>query len=181
VSGVGSIDPFVRVQVSGGKGSRAPQIKYSAPMRAVSGWKRGLGQRGAAIALLVAVSACIIETEPGPTRPPLRDTLRTRAAASASATPSPEIAPVVVAPIVVAPVPDAYRACDSDADCVAVLPNGCCHDGRNEALNKSLVDAYRSTFRCATEHPQCPTNLVLDRRAAACDVARHLCKLVEGS
>jgi len=127
---------------------------------------------GAGVILGVVVAfcavACVIETEV-PKRPPLlRDTLRARAAASA-----------VVVISVPPPVPDAFRTCEADADCVALLPNGCCHDGRSEALNKSLVDAYRSAFTCPVASPVCPMHLVLDRRVAACDVGAHQCKLVD--
>ena len=137
-------------------------------MRAVSA--RATVVRVSAIAGVAAsLLACIIETEPGPKRPLLRDTLRTEPAAPIGSAPAPP------------PVPDAFRACDVDADCVAILPNGCCHDGRNLALNKALVDAYRSTFACPTKSPVCPMHLVLDTRTAGCDAERHLCRLVEPS
>jgi len=128
----------------------------------------------------LGAAACVIETEGAAPKPPLlRDTLRNRPPApSSSAAPSASIAPAE-SPRAAA-VPEAFRACESSADCEAVLPNGCCQDGRQEALNKGLVDAYRSTFRCPTEHPACPTQLVLDSRMPYCDTSAHLCKLAEG-
>ena len=125
----------------------------------------------------LGAAACVIETEGAAPRPPLlRDTLRNRAPApSSSAAPSASVA-LPDSPHAV-PVPEAFRACDSTADCVAVLPNGCCQDGRHEALNKGLVDAYRSTFTCPTDHPPCPTQLVLDSRVPACE--NHWCTLVD--
>jgi hypothetical protein len=129
------------------------------------------------LALALPFVACVIETEPGPKKPLLRDTLRAQASASTAPVAAPTSPPLPVP----GPVPDAFQACDTTADCVAVLPNACCHDGRNVAMNKALVDAYRSSFHCPTEHPLCPTELVLDRRVAACDVATHLCKLVDAS
>jgi hypothetical protein len=136
-------------------------------MRAWRGTRRGTGPIGTVVVLAVVSGAlgCVIETERAPRQPLLRDTLR--AAPSAPTMPAP------------APLPNAFRACEKDADCVAVLPNGCCHDGRNEAMNKTLVDVYRSTFTCPLASPPCLPNLVLDRRVAACDVPDHTCKLVE--
>jgi hypothetical protein len=124
----------------------------------------------------VFMAACVVETEPVQPKPLLRDVLRAHAAPHASA-----LAPVSDAASISSPgpPPDAFRACDADADCVAVLRNGCCHDGRNEAINKTLADAYLSSFVCPFATPTCPTQLVLDRRVPACDAAAHLCKLVE--
>jgi hypothetical protein len=130
------------------------------------------------LALALPFVACVVETEPGPRKPLLRDTLRAQASASASAVRI--VASAVPVPLPVpAPAPDAFQACETTADCVAILPNACCQDGRNVAMNRALVDAYRSSFRCPTEHPLCPTELVLDRRVASCDGATHLCKLVD--
>ena len=133
--------------------------------------RRGLFSLGALVfASLVAGAACIVETDPTARRPLLRDTMRARAAAASSSASGLPVPP---------PAPEAFRTCDVDVDCVAVLPNGCCHDGRSLALNKGLVDAYRSTFQCPVASPVCPTHLVLDRRVATCDVNAHACILVE--
>jgi hypothetical protein len=127
----------------------------------------------AALAILATSVACVIETEPGPRKTLLRDAVRRQAVPSASTSAS--VATIPQPP----PVPEAFRTCDIDADCVAVLPNGCCQDGRNVALNRGLVDAYRSAFVCPLASPVCPMHLVLDDRVAACDAPAHLCKLVE--
>jgi hypothetical protein len=62
---------------------------------------------------------------------------------------------------------------------VAVLKNGCCHDGLNVAVSKASTDAYTSSFTCGVSNPVCPMHLVLDRRVPVCDSASHLCKLAD--
>jgi hypothetical protein len=128
------------------------------------------------------VGACVVETEPLPLQP-------LHAAPVVSAAPSGR--PLVVADAAPAPdaaapqgmtappPPDSFRTCGADTDCVAVLRNGCCHDGLHEALNKASAAAYTSSFSCGTTHPICPMHLVLDRRVPACDTGVHLCKLVD--
>jgi hypothetical protein len=151
---------------------------------------RALWTHVVSVAVSVAVAsafvACVVETEPAPKRPLLRDVMAAQAAASAHAdASSPPPAPVVsvAEPLTLGfeapPVPDSFRACQVDTDCIAVLRNGCCHDGRNEAINKGSVDAYKSSFTCPVPNPRCPMHLVLDRREPACDAAGHACKLVE--
>jgi hypothetical protein len=144
-----------------------------------------------AACVVTALAACVVETEPAPKRPLLRDVMAAQAAhadASAAASapvPVPSAAPSVsvAEPLTVGfdapPVPDSFRTCQADSDCVAVLRNGCCHDGRNEAMNKSSVDAYKSSFTCPEPKPRCPMHLVLDRREPACDATTHTCKLRE--
>ncbi len=137
---------------------------------------RGGGLHWARAGTLVVVAGalgCIVETERPPRKPLLRDHMDTLAPPPV---PSASHAGKVPLP---PPVPDAFRVCETTADCVAVLPNGCCQDGRNEALNKTLVDSYRSTFSCPIRSPACPTQLVLDRRVAICDATSHTCKLVD--
>jgi hypothetical protein len=134
-------------------------------------------------ALFASAAACVVETEPAPPKRLLRDMAPPPPAVVASASPlasapvppDPPAAPVPVAP----PVPDAFRACTTDTDCAAVLRNGCCQDGRNEPVNKSSVDAYKSSFTCPTTHPICPMHVILDHRVPACDAASHMCILVE--
>jgi hypothetical protein len=143
----------------------------------------------ATLGIFSCVIACVVETEPTPKPPLLRDVMAARAAAAAKsapasvavvvATPAPSVA--VTAPVATfdAPgVPDAFRICQTNAECVAVLPNGCCHDGRNVAMNKSSVEPYKKSFTCPDERPRCPMHMVLDRREPACDTATHMCKLV---
>ena len=94
------------------------------------------------------------------------------AAPSASA-PPPPVTTMIAAP----PVPDAFRACQTSADCLAVLPNGCCHDGRMVAVSKASAEAYRGSFTCPDAQPRCPMHLVLDNREPFCDAASHRCEL----
>jgi hypothetical protein len=142
---------------------------------------RGIGVVG----VLAGLGACVVEREPAPKRPLLRDVL-------AAHPPAPDTTVVAVAPTVAIPldaqevvgsfdappVPDAFRTCETDGDCAAVLRNGCCHDGRNEAVNKASVDAYKASFTCPNPHLRCPMHMVLDRREPACDRAAHQCTLV---
>ena len=138
---------------------------------------------GIALGLGLLLAACVIETEPAQRRPLLRDVMRAgpqRVEAGAPVDAPREGDPVVVLPAAPA-MPEAFRACKSDADCVTVLPNGCCHDGRNEAINKASADAYKASFTCPIARPRCPMHLILDRREPACDTATHACALVTPS
>jgi hypothetical protein len=83
------------------------------------------------------------------------------------------------APTIPPPVPDAFRTCQTDSDCVAVLRNGCCRNGLHEAMNQASVEAYKASFTCPTRHPICPMHLVLDRRVPACTAATHQCAMVD--
>lgn len=148
-----------------------PARDCSAPLRT-----RAVPVAALAAGCALAV-ACVVETEPAAPRPLLRDTLRARAATQAPR--DAEAPPLVPPPPPPPPPPDAFRGCEKDSDCAAVLRNGCCHDGRNEAINRGLVDAYQASFVCPVARPLCPTQLVLDRRVPACDAASHTCKLVE--
>ena len=117
-----------------------------------------------------AAVACVVETEPQVLAP---------APAEKPQAKVPVMPEVAKSALPVAPPPDSLRTCAVDADCVAVLRNGCCHDGLNEALNKASVDAYAASFTCKVEHPQCPMHLVLDRRVPGCDATTHACKLTD--
>jgi hypothetical protein len=122
------------------------------------------------------VAACVVETEPLPAAP-------VRPAA-------PAVAPAQASPVQsggasiggtssAAPPSDGQRTCETDADCLAVPRNGCCHDGLNEPINKASADAYKASFTCAVDHPVCAMHLVLDRRVPACDPGTHMCKLID--
>lgn len=153
--------------------------------------------RVAGVVALVAVVggavACMIEREPAAPPTLLRDTIAAAPprpavdagrSGDAGAQAPPSVAPSASAAIppattmvVAPPVPDAFRACLADSDCVAVLPNGCCHDGRQVAMNKGSVAAYTSSFTCPDPAPRCPDHLVLDNREPVCDAASHRCEL----
>jgi hypothetical protein len=74
--------------------------------------------------------------------------------------------------------PARFRACNADADCVAVPRVGCCHNGWNEAVAVSQKDAYAASFVCAQAHPICAMFLVRDARVPRCNASTHLCELV---
>jgi hypothetical protein len=76
--------------------------------------------------------------------------------------------------------PARFRACNADADCIAVPRVGCCHNGWNEAVAVSQKDAYAASFVCPEAHPICAMFIVRDTRAAVCDRTTHLCTLVPG-
>src|SRR5271169_2913544 len=60
-----------------------------------------------------------------------------------------------------------FRACHTDADCVAVLRGGCCQTGWKEAIATSQVDAYRLANACTqTPRPMCPMIRFRDTRVA---------------
>lgn len=156
--------------------------------------RAGKGARPRVVAMLAmtvtlsGLAACVVETEPAPRKQLLRDIVPPPPAVvappSTQADASPMAAPSASAPPVIAmpeppPVPDAFRTCKVDSDCAAVLRNGCCHDGRNEPVNQSSVDAYKASFTCPIAHPICPMHLILDHRVPACEAASHMCVLVE--
>ncbi len=155
-----------------------------------------------ALVVGVTLAACVVEVFPAPPRPLLRDLARPAPSASDAALPrdaagSPGDASAAEAsdgaadaaldaaagafatPESPAPPSEAQLTCQADSDCVATLPNGCCHDGRSIALAKGSVDAYHAAFTCPTPRPMCPMHLVLDTRVAACDGKAHRCVLVD--
>lgn len=71
-----------------------------------------------------------------------------------------------------------YRACQQDADCVAVPRVGCCNNGWLEAVNAGQKDAYAKSFVCPTPRPMCPMYIVHDTRTPKCDTNTHLCIMV---
>ena len=73
--------------------------------------------------------------------------------------------------------PATFRACLSDADCVAVARVGCCHNGWKEAVAASQAAAYAGSFACPEPHPICPMFLVRDDRVAHCDTDTRLCTM----
>ena len=73
-----------------------------------------------------------------------------------------------------------YRACSSDADCVAVRRAGCCYNGWQEAVAATQAAAYSQAYACTrTRRPACPMYIVRDTRVARCDAASHLCTMVK--
>jgi hypothetical protein len=74
--------------------------------------------------------------------------------------------------------PARFRACTTDAECVAVPRVGCCHNGWNEAVAASQKDAYATSFTCPDPHPMCVMMIVRDTRVPRCDGSTHLCGLV---
>lgn len=72
-----------------------------------------------------------------------------------------------------------FRACQADADCVAVPRAGCCNNGWKEAVAVSQRDAYAQAGACGKAHPICPMYKVRDARVAKCDTQAHLCVMVQ--
>ncbi|HEY3822434.1 MAG TPA: hypothetical protein VGL81_34950 [Polyangiaceae bacterium] len=70
-----------------------------------------------------------------------------------------------------------FRACQSDADCVAVPRAGCCNNGWKEAVAVSQKDAYAQANACTRKRPICPMFRVRDARVAYCEASTHLCSL----
>ena len=73
-----------------------------------------------------------------------------------------------------------FRACKADADCVAVLREGCCHNGWKEAVAVSQTDAYRQANACTrSARPICPMYIARDARVARCDPQSRLCTMTQ--
>jgi hypothetical protein len=104
---------------------------------------------------------------------------------SAGPAPSASAAAAVTAGATPAPAPSStvpaqYRACNTDADCVAVPWAGCCPHGWKEAIAAPQKDAYARDFACPqTRRPICPMYIVRDARVAKCDAREHLCEMVQ--
>lgn len=129
-----------------------------------------------------------VASQPAASQPP---------APTATAAPTVSVAPaVVVAPsatagtppvsstgpgaVAATTVPAQYRACRSDADCVAIPRAGCCVNGWKEAVASSQKDAYERAFTCTTKpRPMCPMYIVNDARIAKCEAQSHLCVMVQ--
>jgi hypothetical protein len=71
-----------------------------------------------------------------------------------------------------------FRACQSDADCVAVPRAGCCDNGWHEAVAVTEKDAYAKANACTKPHP-CPMYRVRETRVAKCDATTKLCTMVQ--
>jgi hypothetical protein len=144
----------------------------------------------AAVAALVALAACNKTSESSPlVTAPVSTTGAPQASTAQATTP-----PVASAPpassdeSMMGPgpagddSPDAgnaqYRACQQDADCVAVPRVGCCNNGWLEAVNVGQKDAYAKSFVCPTPRPMCPMYIVHDTRTPKCDPGTHLCTMV---
>jgi hypothetical protein len=70
-----------------------------------------------------------------------------------------------------------FRACKSDADCLAVPRAGCCDNGWKVPVAASQKDAYAQANACTRKRPMCPMFKVRDRRVAYCDPQAHQCAL----
>jgi len=104
------------------------------------------------------------------------------------ATPAPIAASASAAPVASEATPPAvddagsgvaaqFRACQSDADCIAVPRAGCCDNGWREAVAASQKDAYAQANACTRRRPMCPMYRVRDRRVPYCDAQAHLCTM----
>ncbi|MEO8798245.1 MAG: PPC domain-containing protein, partial [Polyangiaceae bacterium] len=76
------------------------------------------------------------------------------------------------------PATPVWASCNVDADCKAVPANGCCHNGRNDAVNKNHVKDYTASFTCPQTNPICPLYIMLDTRVAECNNGTHTCEMV---
>ena len=76
------------------------------------------------------------------------------------------------------PATPVWASCNVDADCKAVPANGCCHNGRMEAVNKKHVKDYTSSFTCPQTNPICPMYIMLDTRQPECNNNTHTCEMV---
>jgi hypothetical protein len=130
-----------------------------------------------AVALaLPALGACAQTSQPPPTTtaPVVSASVSTSTSTSAAVAPvAPEPAPAT-APTGVG---DQFRACQSDADCVAVPRAGCCDNGWKDAIAASQTDAYAQANACTRQRPICPMFKVRDRRVAYCEAQTHLCSM----
>jgi hypothetical protein len=128
-----------------------------------------------AVALaLPALGACAQTSQPPPT------TTAPVVSASVSTSTSAAVAPVAPEPApatAATGVGDQFRACQSDADCVAVPRAGCCDNGWKEAVAASQTDAYAQANACTRQRPMCPMFKVRDRRVAYCEPQTHLCSM----
>ena len=86
---------------------------------------------------------------------------------------APEPAPATAA----TGVGDQFRACQTDADCLAVPRAGCCDNGWKEAVAASQADAYAQANACTKQRPMCPMFKVRDRRVAYCEPQTRLCSM----
>jgi hypothetical protein len=144
----------------------------------------------AALAFALPVAACA-QTSQAPTSvtaPTTSSGEPTPTAAPTVPEPQPSAAPPAQPPVEsIGPGAQAdagaaaqFRACQKDADCVAVQRAGCCHNGWKEAVAASQRDAYEKANACTImPHPVCPMYIVRDTRIAKCDAQSKLCVLVQ--
>jgi hypothetical protein len=128
-----------------------------------------------AVALaLPALGACAQTSQPPSTTtaPVVSASVSTSTSATVASV-APEPAPTTAA----TGVGDQFRACQSDADCLAVPRAGCCDNGWKEAVAASQTDAYAQANACTRQRPVCPMFKVRDRRVAYCEPQTHLCSL----
>jgi hypothetical protein len=137
-----------------------------------------------ALAIVAFATACAQTSQPSTTTAPV-------VSASASAAGSQAAEPPITAsapPSAAAEVPSAeaatgadarFRACQTDADCIAVPRAGCCRNGWKEAVAVTQQDAYAQANACTrTPRPICPMYIARDSRVARCDPQAHLCTMV---
>ena len=150
-----------------------PRRATELPLRAWAVRAAALGL-GAALPLVVAC-AQPAATVVAPVAPVSGDAA-TDGGAAAEAAPASPGDPRDAAPAATAEgAPARFRACATDADCVAAPRVGCCHNGWNEAVAASQKDAYEASFTCPEPHPICAMNIVRDTRKPRCDEASRLC------
>jgi hypothetical protein len=143
---------------------------------------------GVALAFAAVVSPCACaqpsQSPPVVAAPSASDVPAAATVATpASAMGAPSSAPAASAPPASATfpapsssVPAQYRACASDADCVAVPRAVCCNHGWKEAVAATQKDAYARDFACKeVPRPMCPMFMVRDARVAKCDAQQRLC------
>jgi hypothetical protein len=127
---------------------------------------------GSGVLVVIALAAC--QADKPPPRP--ADPTLTVATPTTVATTPPETT-AAPAPPAASSAPSDYSSCTTDADCEVVPRAGCCDNGYKEAIARGKGDAYRAANACAKK-VMCPHIMVVDRRTAACNVARHVCEMV---
>ena len=134
--------------------------------------------------VVTAPSASAASTVPAAAPPPSGTTAASATPAAVGGAASAPAASVAAgatpAPAPSSSVPAQYRACNTDADCLAVARAGCCPHGWKEAVAAPQKDAYARDFACTqSPRPMCPMFMVRDGRVAKCDGREHLCEMVQ--
>jgi hypothetical protein len=138
-----------------------------------------------ALALAALLGAACAQTSQNPatvTAPTASATSTPAPSASAdapAASASPDAGATAPGPAGETEVDAQYRACQADADCIAVPRSGCCHNGWMEAIAATQKDAYEKAYACKQAHVICPMFIVRDVRVPRCDAQTHLCKMVQ--
>lgn len=72
-----------------------------------------------------------------------------------------------------------WDRCEVDTDCTAVPRVGCCEDGWKEAVNKTRVAEYSTSFDMSTCATTCPPFVIEDKRQPLCNHDKGRCEMVE--